>query len=98
MKENSRLSFFSQRRAIFAATAFVVSTLPLFAQSSPKAVYIPYRDAQPILNQLDEILPLELKGKTPAQQSAIWANWIANRDRDIRARLAQGDEDSLINF
>ncbi len=73
-------------------------TLTLFAQTPPKAQYVPFSDAQPILSQLDEILPPELKGKTAEQQAAIWPTWIASRDREIRARLDQGDEDSLINF
>src|SRR5215471_1077250 len=98
MKRNSRPGSFRRREFIFATLSFVVWAPNLFPQSLPKAGYIPYRDAQPILKQLDEILPAELKGKTPEEQSAIWASWIARRDKEIRGRLAQGDEDSLINF
>src|SRR5439155_8177660 len=54
--------------------------------------------AQPIIKQLDEILPASLKSKPPDQLSAIWANWVVQRDQEIRTRLIQGDEDSIVNF
>src|SRR5205085_3629998 len=94
----SMFSLLPCRRLIRFVFCSFALTLTLLAQTAPKAEYIPFRDAQPILNQLDEILPAELKGKTPEQQAAIWPNWIASRDKEIRTRLDQGDEDSLINF
>ena len=76
--------------------------LPLIAQrqqSSPRrAVYISFAEARPVLSALDDILPAELKGKTEPQLAALWPAWVKQRDNEIRARLAQGDEDSLINF
>ncbi|MGI8835425.1 MAG: hypothetical protein ACR2H4_02165 [Pyrinomonadaceae bacterium] len=76
---------------------------PLFGQRQPQklprqAVYIPFEDAREVLSALDEILPPQLKGKPPQQLAAIWPLWVKQRDSEIRARLAQGDEDSLINF
>jgi hypothetical protein len=35
---------------------------------------------------------------TPAQMEAAWPAWIERRDREIRARLEQGDEDTLVNW
>jgi hypothetical protein len=90
--------FLIYRCLIVSAFAAVILTANLFAQTRSSAVYIPYAEAQPILQQLDEILPPGLKGKSSTQQSVIWSNWVAGRDKDIRARLLQGDEDSIVNF
>ena len=43
-------------------------------------------------------MPADLKGKTAAEQEAAWPAWVAAHDADIRARLAQGDEDSVVNL
>jgi hypothetical protein len=87
-----------QRGVLFGFLSVLILTVALFAQTPPKPVYVPYRDAQPILKQLDEILPPALKGKSPEPQAASWTNWVTRRDSEIRARLVRGDEDSLVNF
>jgi hypothetical protein len=72
---------------------------PLFGQTIPKAgSYIPYTDAQPVLETLADDLPSELKGKNQDQLKAAWPSWVSKRDAEIRRRLTQGDEDSLVNF
>ncbi|MGH9908381.1 MAG: class I SAM-dependent methyltransferase [Pyrinomonadaceae bacterium] len=77
----------------------MASLFALFAQSEPRRIiYLPFDDARPVLEALDEILPIELKGKTVLEQEALWQSWASRHDGEIRARLAQGDEDSLINF
>ncbi len=87
------------RVAIYVLALLVCLLFAFFARASPPLItYVAYADAQPILEQLDEILPAELKGVAPARQSAIWGSWIARHDRETRARLTQGDEDSLVNF
>ena len=48
---------------------------------------IPYGEAKPIL---------AAHGKAVAESE--WPAWAANRDTEIRARLARGDEDSLVYF
>lgn len=68
------------------------------AQPAGKVSYIPYEEARPILDALSELLPSELRAATPQRIPSAWAKWVARRDAEIRARLAQGDEDSLINF
>ena len=47
-----------------------------------------------MLEALREVAPAELR-LAGAQD---WAKWVARRDAEIRARLVQGDEDSLTNF
>jgi hypothetical protein len=59
---------------------------------------ISYGDAMPIVRAMDEILPSELKGRSPQAQAGAWPRWIAGLNSRIRARLLQGDEDTLINF
>jgi len=63
-----------------------------------KASYISYEDARPILDQLNEAAPAELKAAGPADIASAWSKWVAKRDAEIRIRLVQGDEDSLVNF
>ncbi|HEV2913922.1 MAG TPA: class I SAM-dependent methyltransferase [Pyrinomonadaceae bacterium] len=90
-----------RNRLYFLAPLLLLLALclsPLAQTPVRKATYIPFADARPILEVLDEILPAELKGKGADQQAALWPAWVARRDREIRARLAQGDEDSLVNF
>jgi hypothetical protein len=92
---------FSRRSCWYVAgqALLVLSSLSLFAQSSRRVtVYIPYTDAKPVIQALAEILPVELRGKSDQEIAALWSGWVILRDQEIRSRLAQGDEDSLINF
>jgi hypothetical protein len=52
--------------------------------------FAPYSSIQPLLSQG----PPEIRS---ADESA-WLAWAARHDKDIRARLDQGDLDSLVNF
>ncbi len=68
-------------------------------RSATGATPIPYRDAKPIIDALQEDrLPIELRGKTSAERELMWPEWVSGRDRAIRARIAQGDEDSVFNL
>jgi hypothetical protein len=67
-------------------------------RSFHKSSYIPYEEARPILEALSEVAPAELKTAAPADIASVWPKWLARRDAEIRARLIQGDEDSVINF
>lgn len=57
------------------------------AAEATRAVLITYEDARPVL---------ETHGKTIA--AADWTAWASARNAQIRARLAQGDEDSIVNL
>ena len=85
-------------KKLFAlALALVLVPLALGAQGS--AEFIPYADAKPIFAVLrEELLPPEFRGLTPAQREAAWPDWVRRRDAAIRARVADGDEDSIINL
>ena len=87
-----------QKRFFFIAVFSFFLSSSLFGQATNrKASYIPYNDAQPILQALSEDLPDELKGKSADEVKAHWGTWVARRDAEIRRRLIQGDEDSLVN-
>jgi hypothetical protein len=73
-------------------------TQPASTSVRRKATYLTYAEAQRVVETLAEILPPELKGKSHDEIAAVWPTWIARKDAEIRARLAQGDEDSLVNF
>ncbi len=69
------------------------------AQSRTRKVsYITYEEARPIVEALGEVLPAELRGGATRELPSIWASWVVRRDAEIRSRLVQGDEDSLVNF
>ena len=63
-----------------------------------KAVYLSYEEARPIIEALSEVAPAELQGVKATDAAGVWSKWSARRDAEIRARLIQGDEDSVINF
>ena len=57
----------------------------------------PYADAKPIFDALrPELLPAELRDA--ADREMRWAEWIARHDQAIRARVAGGDEDSIVHL
>ena len=62
------------------------------------ARFVRVHEARSILTELAGKLPPELNALTSAQQEKAWPEWIARRDREIRARLEQGDEDTIVNW
>ena len=80
----------------------MVGVLLLITAGAAAAVaparFVRFSEARPILTELQGKLPLELNALTPAQLEKAWPDWIERHDRDIRARLEQGDEDTLVNW
>lgn len=62
------------------------------------ARFVRLQEARPILTELAGRLPSELNALTAAQVERAWPDWIERHDREIRARLAQGDEDTIVNW
>ena len=61
--------------------------------------YIPYAEARSVIEALrSNLIPEELRSKSPAERETVWRDWTSRRDQAIRARLARGDEDTVINF
>ncbi len=87
------------RGRIFFLLLGPILTLQVGAQApAGRSLYIPYSDAQPILESLEDILPAELKDLPAEKRAAAWPNFVKKHDAEIRARLRQGDEDSIVNL
>ena len=72
-------------------------TLPSSGKLVPSD--IPDDAARPILEAIPPAQrPAELRSKAPSDLARDWPSWVSARDRDIRARLAAGDEDSVFNL
>ena len=75
------------------------STTPALSQATgADAVGISYRDAAPVLALLRDYLPEGLAAGSSGSIERAWPRWVAQRDAEIRARLARGDEDALVNL
>jgi hypothetical protein len=59
--------------------------------------FVPFSTAQPVLDSYISSLPADLKpgGKPTA---AAWDKWVRDQDKDIRARIEQGEENTLTNL
>lgn len=77
---------------ISAAVAVVCASL-LTALASERA-FTPYAAAKPILEAQHNPLPAELRNANDSR----WLAWARRRDKAIRARLVQGDLDSMVNL
>ncbi len=93
-KSRPKLKPFTACLLLLSAACALVAQTP----SARSVVFIPYKDAQLILEAESEILPQGLSGKTADALAREWPNWISRQDAEIRTRLAQGDEDSLVNL
>jgi len=59
--------------------------------------FTPYSEAQPIFDALrSDLLPAELRDASTRESS--WSAWVRQHDAAIRARVAAGDEDSIIHL
>ena len=57
-----------------------------------------FNEASAILTELADKRPPELQSLTAPQLEAAWPRWVERHDRDVRARLEQGDEDTIVNW
>jgi SAM-dependent methyltransferase len=66
---------------------------------APLRTTISQADVQPIVDELGpDLVPKPLAAIRPSEFHAVWADWVARRERAVRARLERGDEDSIVNF
>ena len=57
-----------------------------------------FEQAAPVLQAVSSNLPSALRGRSTQEIARLWPSWVERHDRDVRARLERGDEDSLVNF
>lgn len=74
-------------RAIFCGLLSLCALLTLSAQT-PAIRYLSRAEAQPVFAALEEPLPAD----------AEWTSWIAANDQATRARVAEGDDTSIVNW
>ena len=80
----------------------VVTMLAGFAHVSlgqfpARAEFIPLEAAEPILAGMKDALPPDLKALGPLNPTQ-WLAWVQRQDREVRNRLVQGQEDTLVNL
>ncbi len=68
------------------------------AAAAAPARFVRFSEARSILTELAGNLPPELNTLTLGQIEDGWPGWIERHDREVRARLDQGDEDTLVNW
>jgi hypothetical protein len=73
--------------------------LPLAGASQTSKSFTPYSDAQPILDVVRaEVAPADLRDRTSSEREAAWPEWIRRHDAAIRARVAEGEADSIVHL
>ena len=68
------------------------------AARSPQVRPIGWAEATPLVVRLEQVLPESLRAIPPSERPARWPEWLANRRNELAARVAQGDEDSVVNL
>ena len=84
-----------------ATIALALASLWGAGQASSKTtetVLIPLADAQIVFEAAPDSVPDVLRGLAGNDLAAAWAQWAAQRNREIRARLERGDEDTVVNL
>ena len=78
--------------------SWISITVPLVCVAvgvlAAERAFTSYASAKAVLNQPGELLPAELRNPTEAK----WRAWTQQQDKAIRARLQQGDLDSMVNL
>ena len=86
-------------RCSVGARLFVVLLGVSVAASSDRATRtMSLAEARPILAAVGDSAPAALRDRAGADADATWSAWVRQRDADIRARIAKGDEDSVVNL
>jgi hypothetical protein len=68
-----------------------------FVSSQSQKSFTPFSEAQPIFDALrSDLLPTELRDASSREHT--WPAWIKQHDAAIRARVAAGDEDSIVHL
>jgi SAM-dependent methyltransferase len=75
-------------RALVCGAVSVSFLAILSAQTNSRAEYLTHTQAAPVLAALDH----------PVPAAGDWSRWIAAADTATRARVAQGDEASIVNL
>jgi hypothetical protein len=94
-------SYFVVAAAVVASVATTAGALPqtrLASAGSPPVRPIAWAEAASFVERLEQALPVSLRVIPPSERPARWPGWLANRRKELAARVAQGDEDSVVNL
>jgi hypothetical protein len=84
------------RLAIAAAVCVEVASATAWQpQAQPRPRYVTAAEAGAVLQRYP-FLPASLRTGTPSVRAAEVTAWISARDKEIRARVIQGEEDALV--
>ncbi len=75
-----------------------IATGGALAQSPSMPRLVSYAEVQPVFDAVRDQRPKLFAAGTAQDIERAWPSWAAQHDADIRARVARGDEDSLVNF
>ena len=82
------------------ATVFLIGFFftSLTGQTAPNGIrFLSYDEAERVIRASGDEAPPELRAAGTDAKTA-WNIWIRKADHEIRARLEQGDEDSIVNL
>ena len=79
------------------AVAFTAALI-LASHVAAQSIRVTFEQAAAVLSSLPSNLPRELRGRSTQEIARLWPSWVERHDRDVRARLDRGDEDSIVNF
>jgi hypothetical protein len=87
-------------RRWFASVGLMLFAVAGVAALTSPARYVRFSEARPVLSELalSGALPPDLNTLTDAEREAAWPGWIERHDKEIRGRLEQGDEDTIVNW
>jgi len=85
-------------RAFQQVAAAIALVSAATAAPSSGRIEIPYADARAVIEAHQADLPRELRSLDARALESAWPHWVSRHNADIRARLAQGDEDTLVNL
>src|SRR5271167_2673505 len=74
--------------------ASCVAVVVVHVLAADRASTPSYASVKPVLDQPSDLLPAELRNPNDAK----WRAWSQRQDKAIRARLQQGDLDSMVNL
>ena len=63
-----------------------------------RTTFATYEDVRDIVEAMRDILPADFQTQTPGPPDVVWNAWATKHDREVRARLARGDEDTIVNW
>src|SRR5579883_2912834 len=85
-----------QQLCLSIAVAACLVRLPSAAFT--RDLFTSYDDVKDALASLADDLPPALKSSDATLQRLAWSGWVPVHDREIRERLARGDDDTIVNW